>query len=207
MDTRFHVPPWLQPLDRHLTAWMDRHGILLLRVAVGVVFVWFGVLKLFPGASPATGLIVSTYPFLPERLFVAFVGCWEVVIGLGFVTGRLLRVTVALMYLQMLGAMSPVALNPAAVFVRAHARGAVHHQAGSARGRYRGRRTGASLTAVRAHARGAVHRQESGSARGRYRGRRTGASLARRSRPLQRSRPAAGVAVRFARGAAAARCR
>ena len=49
---------------------------------------------------------------------MAFVGCWEVVIGLGFVTGRLLRVTVALMYLQMLGAMSPVALNPAAVFVQ-----------------------------------------------------------------------------------------
>ena len=118
MDTRFHVPRWLQPLDRHLTAWMDRHGVLLLRVAVGVVFVWFGALKLFPGASPATGLIVSTYPFLPERLFVASVGCWEVVIGLGFVTGRLLRVTVALMYLQMLGAMSPLALNPAAVFVQ-----------------------------------------------------------------------------------------
>jgi uncharacterized membrane protein YkgB len=118
MDTRFHVPRWLQPLDRHLTAWMDRHGVLLLRVAVGLVFVWFGALKLIPGASPATGLIVSTYPFLPERLFVASVGCWEVVIGLGFVTGRLLRVTVALMYLQMLGAMSPVALNPAAVFVQ-----------------------------------------------------------------------------------------
>lgn len=118
MGNRFRVPPPLQPLDRHLTAWMDRYGVLLLRVAVGVVFVWFGALKLFPGASPATGLIVSTYPFLPERLFVTLVGCWEVVIGAGFMTGRLLRVTVALMYLQMVGAMSPIVLNPAAVFVR-----------------------------------------------------------------------------------------
>ena len=88
------------------------------RVAVGVVFIWFGALKLLPGASPATGLIVSTYPFLPERLFVSFVGCWEAVIGLGFLTGRFLRVTVALMFLQMLGAMSPIALNPAAVFAQ-----------------------------------------------------------------------------------------
>ena len=90
----------------------------MLRVAVGVVFVWFGALKLVPGASPASGLIASTYPFLPERPFVSFVGCWEVVIGLGFLTARFLRVTVALMYLQMLGAMSPIALNPAAVFVQ-----------------------------------------------------------------------------------------
>ena len=118
MGTRFPVPPWLRRLDQHLTAWMDRHGVLLLRVAVGVVFIWFGALKLLPGASPATGLIVSTYPFLPERLFVSFVGCWEAVIGLGFLTGRFLRVTVALMFLQMLGAMSPIALNPAAVFAQ-----------------------------------------------------------------------------------------
>ena len=118
MGTRFPVPPRLRRLDRHLTAWMDRHGVLLLRVAVGVVFIWFGALKLLPGASPATGLIVSTYPFLPERLFVSFVGCWEAVIGLGFLTGRFLRVTVALMFLQMLGAMSPIALNPAAVFAQ-----------------------------------------------------------------------------------------
>ena len=118
MGSRLRVPPGLQPLDRHLTAWMDRYGVLLLRVAVGVVFVWFGALKLFPGASPATGLIVSTYPFLPAALFVPFVGCWEMVIGLGFVSGRLLRVTVALMYLQMLGAMSPLVLNPGAVFAQ-----------------------------------------------------------------------------------------
>ena len=118
MGDRFRVPPPLQPLDRHVTAWMDRHGVLLLRVAVGVVFVWFGALKLFPGASPAAGLIVSTYPFLPARLFMSFVGCWEVVIGVGFMTGRFLRITVALMYLQMLGAMSPIVLNRAAVFVQ-----------------------------------------------------------------------------------------
>lgn len=118
MNDGARVPSWLQPLDRHLTAWMDRHGVLLLRVAVGVVFAWFGALKLFPGASPAAGLMVSTYPFLPAPLFVPFVGGWEIVIGIGFVTGRFLRVTVALMYLQMLGAMSPVVLNPAAVFAQ-----------------------------------------------------------------------------------------
>jgi len=119
MATRLPVPPRLQPVDQRLIAWMDRHGVRLLRVTIGVVFIWFGALKLFPGASPAAGLIVSTYPFLPPALFLPFLGCWEMAIGAGYVTGRLLRVTVALMYAQMLGAMSPIALNPEAVFVAA----------------------------------------------------------------------------------------
>ena len=119
MATRLPVPPRLQPIDQRLIGWMDRHGVRLLRVTIGVVFIWFGALKLFPGASPAAGLIVSTYPFLPPGLFLPFLGCWEMAIGLGYLTGRLLRVTVALMYAQMLGAMSPIVLNPEAVFVGA----------------------------------------------------------------------------------------
>ena len=116
MAARFPVPPWLRPIDRRLIAWMDRHGVGLLRVTIGVVFIWFGALKLVPGVSPATDLIVSTFPFLPPGLFVPFLGCWEIAIGIGYFSGRLLRVTVALMYLQMLGAMSPLVLNPDAVF-------------------------------------------------------------------------------------------
>lgn len=116
MASRFSVPRRLQPIDRRLIAWMSRHGVPLLRVTIGVVFIWFGALKLFPGVSPAEGLIVSTYPFLPPALFLPFLGCWEIAIGLGYLSGRLLRVTVALMYLQMLGAMSPVVLNPDAIF-------------------------------------------------------------------------------------------
>lgn len=116
MASRFPVPRRLQPIDRRLIAWMGRHGVPLLRVTIGVVFIWFGALKLFPGVSPAEGLIVSTYPFLPPPLFLPFLGCWEIAIGLGYLSGRLLRVTVALMYLQMLGATSPVVLNPDAIF-------------------------------------------------------------------------------------------
>jgi len=40
-------------LDKHITDWMARHGITLLRISLGVVFLWFGMLKFFPGLSPA----------------------------------------------------------------------------------------------------------------------------------------------------------
>ena len=119
MVSRLPVPPRLRPIDQRLIAWMARHGVPLLRVTIGLVFVWFGALKLFPGASPAANLMVSTYPFLPPRLFLSVVGCWEIAIGVGYLSGRFLRVTVALMYLQMLGAMSPIVLNPGAVFEQA----------------------------------------------------------------------------------------
>jgi len=47
---------------------MADHGLLLLRIALGIVFLWFGVLKLIPDASPAEALAGQTI----ERLtFVA----------------------------------------------------------------------------------------------------------------------------------------
>ena len=79
---------------------------MLLRISVGIVFFWFGALKLFPGASPATDLIRDSITFLPSDLFIPFLGVWEMVIGLGFITGRNLRITILLMLLQMGGAAS-----------------------------------------------------------------------------------------------------
>jgi uncharacterized membrane protein YphA (DoxX/SURF4 family) len=88
----------------------------VLRVTLGVVFVWFGALKLFPGLSPAEDLVRATVPFLPGRIFLPFLGFWEIVIGLGFLTGRALRLTIFLLFLQMPGTMAPVVLLPEQVF-------------------------------------------------------------------------------------------
>ncbi len=102
--------------DRLITRWMARTGIVLLRISIGVVFFWFGALKLFPDASPATNLIRDSITFLPSDVFIPFLGIWEMVIGLGFITGRFLRLTILLMMLQMGGAASPLVLNPDAVW-------------------------------------------------------------------------------------------
>ena len=32
---------------------MARYGVVTLRVTLGIVFLWFGMLKFFPGLSPA----------------------------------------------------------------------------------------------------------------------------------------------------------
>lgn len=46
--------------EARITGWLIRHSILALRVGLGVVSFWFGVLKFFPGAIPAQGLALNT---------------------------------------------------------------------------------------------------------------------------------------------------
>lgn len=106
----------LNRLDARIEGWMAEHGIHLLRIALGIVFVWFGALKLVPGLSPAESLVRDTVPFLPGDLFVPLLGLWEIAIGLGFLLGRALRLTILLLFLQMPGTLLPVLVLPERVF-------------------------------------------------------------------------------------------
>ncbi len=59
-----HVPRALEALDVRITTAMARWGLPLLRVSLGIVFFWFGVLKFFPDLSPAQGLATRTISVL-----------------------------------------------------------------------------------------------------------------------------------------------
>jgi uncharacterized membrane protein YkgB len=107
---------WFDATDTKITHWMARAGIPILRIALGVIFIWFGALKLVPGLSPAEDLVIATVPFIPGSVFMPVLAVWEIVIGLGFVTGRALRLTILLLFLQMPGTMSPIFLLPERVF-------------------------------------------------------------------------------------------
>jgi uncharacterized membrane protein YkgB len=102
--------------DKAVTRWLARHSLTLLRVSVGIVFVWFGALKLVPGLSPAEHLIRESITFLPMNYFLPFLACWEMVIGLGFISGKFKRLTLLLLLAQMGGAMSPIILRPDLIF-------------------------------------------------------------------------------------------
>lgn len=103
-------------IDRSITQWMARYSLLLLRLSMGAVFVWFGALKLIPGFSPAEALIRESITFLPPSLFIPFLAVWEIAIGVGLISGRMTRLTILLLLLQMTGAVSPVVLRPDLVF-------------------------------------------------------------------------------------------
>ncbi|MBE2198416.1 MAG: DoxX family membrane protein [Anaerolinea sp.] len=109
--------------DVALTAWMARYGILLLRVSLGVVFFWFGVLKFFPGVSQAEGLAtatisVLTFGWLKPAVSIYILAVWECLIGLGLIFGLFMRATLLLLWLQMLGTITPLFLFPQEAFTR-----------------------------------------------------------------------------------------
>ena len=108
-------------IDRRITGWMAKHAITALRVSLGIVFLWFGALKFFPGVSPAERLAwdtieVLTFGLIPERAALLMLATWESLIGLGLITGRYLRATLLLLFVQMAGTMTPLAISPALCF-------------------------------------------------------------------------------------------
>ena len=108
-------------IDIMVTSWMARNGILLLRVSVGIIFFWFGLLKFFPGVSPAQDLAAKTIEVITLGLVsgktgVFILALWEVVIGIGLLSGLFLREIILLLFLQMLGTLTPVFIFPAEVF-------------------------------------------------------------------------------------------
>lgn len=96
---------------------------MLLRIGLGVVFFWFGVLKFFPGASPAQGLALNTmdvltFGLVPASAALILLATLECAIGIGLITGKFLRLTLMLLVFQMLGAWSPLLLFPGEAFIQ-----------------------------------------------------------------------------------------
>ena len=113
----------LERLDSVITGWMARHGVTLTRVALGLVFLWFGAIKFVPGWSPAADLAIQTIDRLTLGLVPASVGLpllalWESLIGIGLLSGKFLRLTLLLLFLQMPGTMLPLLFFPSETFLQ-----------------------------------------------------------------------------------------
>ena len=110
-------------IDNRITSFMLGYGIFLLRISVGIVFVWFGILKFFPNLSPAQDLAtdtisILTFDLLNDNVSIIILAIWETLIGIGLITGKYLRVTLFLLFMQMLGTMTPLILFPAETFTK-----------------------------------------------------------------------------------------
>ncbi|HLE52398.1 MAG TPA: DoxX family protein [Anaerolineales bacterium] len=110
-------------IDRRITNWMASYGILVLRISLGVVFFWFGILKFFPGISPAQDLAtrtiaIITFGLIPAGTSVFLLAVWECLIGLGLIFGVFMRATLLLLFLQMLGTITPIFFFPQEVFTQ-----------------------------------------------------------------------------------------
>lgn len=113
----------LNKIDNQIATFMNDYGILLLRISVGIVFIWFGFLKFFPNLSPAQGIAIDTINkltlgLIQNNVAIIILATWETLIGIGLITGKYLRVTLFLLFSQMLGTMTPLLLFPAVTFTQ-----------------------------------------------------------------------------------------
>lgn len=110
-------PERFEQLDRAVAGTMQRYGVRVLRYALAVVFIWFGLLKPL-GMSPAEELVKRTVPFLPlsPDVFFPILGWWEVAIGVGLLFRPLLRIALFLLFAQMVGTFLPLVVLPGVVW-------------------------------------------------------------------------------------------
>jgi CRP-like cAMP-binding protein len=96
---------------------MERHGYRLLRIAMGIIFIWFGALKPL-GLSPAEALVAKATAWIPVPGFLYILTVWEIAIGVCFLHKRLVRWGVVLLFLHMPGTLLPLITLPEETFVR-----------------------------------------------------------------------------------------
>jgi len=88
--------------DDLVRSFLGRVGIAALRLSVGIVFVWFGLLKVLD-VSPVADLVARTVYWFDPDVVVPALGVFEMTVGVLLIANRWLRLALALFAGQMLG--------------------------------------------------------------------------------------------------------
>jgi putative oxidoreductase len=90
---------------------------LLLRVSLGITFVWFGALKLADQPTMTSSLIAAVVTFVDPDVSVPLMGGLEVVLGAGLLLGRWMPVFLSAATLHLTGTLLVLLLRPDVAFV------------------------------------------------------------------------------------------
>jgi len=111
--------------DAAIHRWLVKYSLALLRISVGLIFFSFGLLKLFPGVSPAESIVRATTDkltlgHLSGTVALVATGAVEVVIGAMFISGQRMRAAAWLLAVQLLGVLSPLVVLAPRLFDGPH---------------------------------------------------------------------------------------
>jgi putative oxidoreductase len=101
-----------RPLEAELLA---PFALPALRILMGLVFVWFGALKV-AGTSPVADLVARTLPWVDRDVVVPALGSLEVVLGLGMILGLGLRLVLPLAAAHLAGTFLTFVMVPGLMF-------------------------------------------------------------------------------------------
>ena len=103
------------------TVTVSRHSLSILRISIGIIYIWFGALKFFPGYSPAEALAIKTidkltFSLIPVPVNIILLATWECAIGVLLLAGKWVRTTLAFLFLHMACTFTPLLFFPADSF-------------------------------------------------------------------------------------------
>ncbi|MDC6390147.1 hypothetical protein PP182_15750 [Maribacter sp. PR1] len=92
-----------------------------LKIAIGLVYLWFGVLKFFPNVSPAEELAVNTINqltnfLIPSNISIVLLALWETTVGLFLILGLQKKNTIRVAVIHMLLTFTPLYFFPDLIF-------------------------------------------------------------------------------------------
>lgn len=103
-------------IDHAIAAYFHRHGHRLHRISLGVLFIWFGLLKPL-GHKTTTSILAHTAYWMDPEIMVQILGWWEVAIGLCLILRPLVRVAVVLLLIRLPGIVLAFLMHPDVCFI------------------------------------------------------------------------------------------
>lgn len=93
----------------------------LLVISIGIVYLWFGTLKLFPGLSPAETLATETlnrlsFGLIPTTISYSILAVWEITIGIFLLLNFPKKLIIYVALVHMLFTFTPLFLLPGSSF-------------------------------------------------------------------------------------------
>jgi uncharacterized membrane protein YkgB len=94
----------------------------ILSISIGIIYVWFGVLKFFFGLSPAEQVASQTihqltFGLLPDNIAIATLATWECVLGIMLILRRYMKLVLILMFTHMCFTFTPFIFFPHQTFM------------------------------------------------------------------------------------------
>ena len=95
--------------------------INFIAISIGMVYLWFGLLKFFPNVSPAEELAKNTvdqltFGLLPTNFSYILLAIWETVIGILLLLNLYNRIVIIAALIHMVFTFSPIFFFPELIF-------------------------------------------------------------------------------------------
>ncbi len=96
-----------------VNSWLTQNAMNLLRISIGIIYVWFGALKYFPNLSPADQLAkdtihLITFGLIPSSVSIILLAVWETALGIVLIAGVWKRTVFYILLLHMLCTFVPL---------------------------------------------------------------------------------------------------